>query len=846
MLIFPGKVQAVVLFHDDFDDGNANGWTIDYLTPVSGSGSWNNSKWEINGDGQYGISFNSSQMRTVSFVENTDFNNYIYTLRLIGKSGTDKNIIFRYKDKNNWYNFHLRDDGIRLGIMKNGVYSDNNGKILSDFHLNNNTVYSIKVIVNSDLISLLVNNQPVVENLEVVDNFISEGKVALYASTGDFSPYTSIYFDDIVICTLDDSRNCDYPADYFHRTPVVIVPGHGASINFGEMFLKIRYPDIYTPAHLEESPFPWHMMPGVKTYDSLIAALENAGYEEGRDLFLFNYNWLEKIRSEDDNKGSAEKLADFLNEKLAEGQKADVIAHSMGGLVARTCLQQVSGCPIDQLITVGTPHKGVVDTYGAWEGGEVWRPGLSKFAFSLVLHFARQEGESSYQTVQRLAPSTEEMLPTFSYLYAGDENEPLPYSSASLAYPQNMLLNQLPPPENLEENLKLIYGEGKETLSGVKIKERSWYDQILGKWPHGKPIEKKYSPEGDGTVLVQSARPFESSSGNAAGFNFDHGEIINKNEALGRIFSFLNLPAPATDAGVLFEENATDYLAFYLLSPAYLEIDLDTPYIPAENIFIGQEEKEEGEEPDKPKLIIIANPPSDWQKEVIVRGINEEEDKEGDEGKYVLGVGLARGEQISWQEYPGEIKENEEDHFLFEFSDEINLQLKEIKDRKSQDPDQEMLNQLQTSFSSSSFLAEKLKRLEILMKISPVEALKYAYRIKNLVALEVKEKGTSLNDLNQMNKKLDQLIVYLEAAAKNEEEIYSEGEAALAYQETKALLEELEPLSPSLKDPITKNAAQSLTLAEESLPSSLPRDLEELIRLGRGYFLGINSKILLN
>jgi len=35
-------------------------------------------------------------------------------------------------------------------------------------------------------------------------------------------------------------------------------------------------------------------------------------------------------------------------------------------------------------------------------------------------------------------------------------------------------------------------------------------------------------------------------------------------------------------------------------------------------------------------------------------------------------------------------------------------------------------------------------------------------------------------------------------------------------------------------------------LAEESLPSSLPRDLGELIRLGRGYFLGINSKILLN
>ena len=143
-------------------------------------------------------------------------------------------------------------------------------------------------------------------------------------------------------------------------------------------------------------------------------------------------------------------------------------------------------------------------------------------------------------------------------------------------------------------------------------------------------------------------------------------------------------------------------------------------------------------------------------------------------------------------------------------------------------------------------MAEKLKRLEILMKISPVEALKYAYRIKNLVALEAKEKGTSLGDLNQMNKKLDQLIVYLEAAAENEEEIYSEGKAALAYQETKTLLEELEPLSPLSDNLFVVPAAQSLTLAEESLPVSLPKNWGELIRLGRGYFLGINSKILLN
>jgi len=103
----------------------------------------------------------------------------------------------------------------------------------------------------------------------------------------------------------------------------------------------------------------------------------------------------------------------------------------------------------------------------------------------------------------------------------------------------------------------------------------------------------------------------------------------------------------------------------------------------------------------------------------------------------------------------------------------------------------------------------------------------------------------SRDDLNQMNKKLDQLIVYLEAAAENEEEIYPEGKVALAYQETKSLLEELEQLSPP-SNLFAVPAAQSLTLAEESLPSSLPGDLGEFNQAGPRLFLGDKQQILLN
>ncbi len=429
------------------------------------------------------------------------------------------------------------------------------------------------------------------------------------------------------------------------------------------------------------------------------------------------------------------------------------------------------------------------------------------------------------QAIRRLAPSTEEMLPTFPYLM--DENGLIPYSStSSAAYPQNRLLSQLPPLESLGEGINLVYGEGKNTLAAVEIRRTPWHDLVLEKWPHGKPVEKKYSSQGDGTVLVQSARPFADSSGRIAGFTLDHSEIIKENETLEKIFSFLGLGAVS---GTALSSNATDYLAFYLLSPAYLEINLED--ISANNLFIGEEEV------GKPKLIIIANPPANWQKEVVVKG--------SDEGEYLFGVGLVRGEKISWQEYYGKTKLDEEDKFLIEAADKITLKSLSSSGQKKQD--EEALEQLKISLSSYPALLEKLNRLEKMRKINPTEALKYTYRVKNLVALEAKENKAGFN-LAQIDQKFEQLIAYLEAPAKGEEKFYSEEKANLAYQEIKSLLEGLEKISPSPSPdvPFAFAAAQSLASAEESLPSGLPQNWEGLIRLGRGYFLGINSKILLN
>jgi len=60
--------------------------------------------------------------------------------------------------------------------------------------------------------------------------------------------------------------------------------------------------------------------------------------------------------------GSVERIALRLKREIdahVRGGRIDLIAHSLGGLVARFYLQQLGGARrVDHLITLGTPHKG--------------------------------------------------------------------------------------------------------------------------------------------------------------------------------------------------------------------------------------------------------------------------------------------------------------------------------------------------------------------------------------------------------------------------------------------------------------------------------------------------------
>ncbi len=77
--------------------------------------------------------------------------------------------------------------------------------------------------------------------------------------------------------------------------------------------------------------------------------LRALGYDR---QYAFNYR----------SAGSIERVALRFKEEMEDrvrGGRIDLIAHSMGGLVARSYVQQLGGARrVDRLITLGTPHRG--------------------------------------------------------------------------------------------------------------------------------------------------------------------------------------------------------------------------------------------------------------------------------------------------------------------------------------------------------------------------------------------------------------------------------------------------------------------------------------------------------
>jgi pimeloyl-ACP methyl ester carboxylesterase len=102
-----------------------------------------------------------------------------------------------------------------------------------------------------------------------------------------------------------------------------------------------------------------------EVYGPVIAHLRLLGYREGRDLFIFDYDWRRSVFE------NAELLGAFVRERVPNAsQRVDILAHSMGGLISRVYAVKFDGSTrIARLFSAGTPFLGSVKVFETMEKG---------------------------------------------------------------------------------------------------------------------------------------------------------------------------------------------------------------------------------------------------------------------------------------------------------------------------------------------------------------------------------------------------------------------------------------------------------------------------------------------
>jgi pimeloyl-ACP methyl ester carboxylesterase len=379
--------------------------------------------------------------------------------------------------------------------------------------------------------------------------------------------YSNIYFDETSCYEEEGERLCNYPIlfysgaepldatnNYWDHPEGPNAEGSGepgeargiyiqGNINY-EPFLtepwKPEVPEVLDPVILVpgimgsyQNLNNWVIDPILHTYDNLIEAMIQSGYELNKDLFLFPYNWRQ------DNVITAGELKNKIAavKEITGSNKIDLVAHSMGGLVARSYIQGSDyQYDVDQLIFLGTPHLGAPEDYLVWEGGYFMKYDLL-FKGIVELEAVEHQYINMMKYIHEQILSTEQLLPVYDYLQniSGGEwiNRIYP-----VQYPRNEFLENLNVQAGISAlkertNVINIFSHAPETDSTLtKIRVIDDPDIYDSKWPDGYPenlnngsLNWEILGDGDGTVPTESANSLTGVE-TIELFNSDHRGIV--------------------------------------------------------------------------------------------------------------------------------------------------------------------------------------------------------------------------------------------------------------------------------------------------------------------------------
>ena len=404
------------------------------------------------------------------------------------------------------------------------------------------------------------------------------------------------------------------------KKTIILIPGLLASWNRDAIIHNIDQPQLN-----------WKLNPIVNEYKGIIKTLENLGYEENKDLFVFAYDWRRPVLEIVDD------LNNFVTGNKFPTTDFQIVGHSLGGLVGRIYSQKFNNSKINKLITVGSPHYGTSQSYKIVEAGEIDRfNDYLWLAVKMVATINKNNLETDKQTLNRLFPVMKDLFPVYNFLKKDGleisisdmkvKNELLPYYNVNLTNGTNLT------------HLTTVAGEKGNTLKGFNVTSQTFIDKLLDNYQDGRP-QSSFSEIGDYTVLSSSAR-----INTPVILNLEHGELIYKKTGIKKILDLLNIQYQESQIVEGKGTTIDSSLIFLIKSPATMEV-----------VYNGQTYLEQD------GMIFIENARSgDYQ--LKVNGIGQ--------GNYEIVIGQTGKNSEVWDNVYGETAPSKTDYYNILYNSE--------------------------------------------------------------------------------------------------------------------------------------------------------------------------------
>jgi pimeloyl-ACP methyl ester carboxylesterase len=249
-------------------------------------------------------------------------------------------------------------------------------------------------------------------------------------------------------------------------------------------------------------------------FQGLISELIDNGYEENKDLFVFPYDWryfIEWSAGEGDPFPLVKSLKEKVDEIKAQSgaEKVDIIAHSMGGLVAKYYLRQYGESSVDKFIDIATPHFGAPEAFKILMYGD--NMGIEKLGLSIL-------NPNTIKNISQNIPSVYELLPSINY-FNNSTQDYIYYIYDMHDLDENAVKGRL----NYSQSLEFMKNTGRN--SWLLDKSADLHNYLDNYSPAGKGV-KTYNIVGCGEPTLGQVFVLnkEKSGGNEYGLKYISGD----------------------------------------------------------------------------------------------------------------------------------------------------------------------------------------------------------------------------------------------------------------------------------------------------------------------------------